>query len=134
MNTVLSVAKPGETARPNSPPSPWGVTPGTVWTSLTVPLRSCLILAVVRSVNTRLPSGRKPTPHGTDSLDAATVAAAWAGAAETVSARAAAASAVIPLRNFIGPPPMQVGVRGKEPKQCRTIHRPSPDGGRKGLK
>src|SRR3712207_4756918 len=102
MNTVRSCANCGDTASPSNPPSPWALTPGTVWTSDTTPLRSDLIFAVLRSVNTALPSGRKPSPHGTASWDATTEVAACAGAAETASAQIAAAAMTTPFLNLIG--------------------------------
>src|SRR3954470_1018919 len=57
----------GESARPSNPPSPLVLTPGTCIATCAVPpprgLR--MMLAVVRSETSALPSGRKTRPHGT---------------------------------------------------------------------
>src|SRR5690349_421670 len=75
---LWSVAKSGDTATPRRPPSPSGLTPGTVPSTLGgCPARTCRSLPSSRSVTSADPSGRKARPHGT-SRSVAMVAVAGA--------------------------------------------------------
>src|SRR5580765_6310731 len=63
---LWSVAKSGETATPNSPPSPSGRTPGTSPSTVgACPARTWMRRPSSRSVTSAEPSGRNASPQGT---------------------------------------------------------------------
>src|SRR6266550_3811721 len=107
---VWSTVYRGETARPSSPASFVTLTPGTVWTSDTLPDLSILLIFFASfCVKSAVPSGRKSTAHASSS-PLATCLGAESGAADVTgtaiaSSAAAAAATVRVLRRDICTPP-----------------------------